>query len=116
MELTDYLTIIGALGGWEAIKWCVNFFFNRKLNRRKDIASVDSLEIDNQKKQVDWLEERLLQRDTKIDSLYIELRQLQSEKMKIIYDKHSLELKLQEAIIRRCDIRGCKSRQPPSDY
>ena len=116
MELNDWLAILGALGGLEAIKWIVNFYVNRKTNARKEDATADSMEDENERKQVDWLEKRLAERDAKIDAIYVELRQEQAEKLQLIHDKHELELKLKEAEIKKCDVRGCSNRQPPSDY
>ena len=42
MGLNDWFTIIGALGGLEAIKWIVNFYVKRKTNARKEDASADA--------------------------------------------------------------------------
>lgn len=116
MELNDWLTILGALGGLEAIKWIANFYVNRKTDARKEDAAADAAENENERKQVAWLEARITQRDTKIDAIYVELRQEQAEKLQLIHDKHELELKLKEAEIKKCDVRGCSNRQPPSDY
>ena len=116
MELNDWITILGTLGGLEAIKWIVNFYVNRKTNARKEDAAADAAENENERKQVAWLEERIAQRDAKIDAIYVELRQEQAEKLQFIHDKHELELKLKEAEIKKCDVRGCNNRQPPSDY
>lgn len=116
MELNDWLTILGALGGLEAIKWIVNFYVNRKTDARKEDAAADAAENENERKQVAWLEARITQRDTKIDAIYVELRQEQAEKLQLIYDKHELELRLKESEIKKCDVRGCSNRQPPSDY
>ena len=116
MELNDWLTILGALGGLEAIKWIVNFYVNRKTDARKEDAAADAAENENERKQVAWLEERIAQRDTKIDAIYVELRQAQAEKLQLIHDKHELELRLKESEIKKCDVRGCSNRQPPSDY
>ena len=58
MELNDWLAIIGAFGGLEAVRWGVTFWVNRKTNARKEDASADSMEDENERKQVDWLEER----------------------------------------------------------
>lgn len=69
MELNDWLTILGTLGGLEAIKWMVNFYVNRKTDARKEDASADSMEDENERKQVDWLEDRIAQRDTNIDAM-----------------------------------------------
>ena len=40
----------------------------------------------------------------------------QAEKLQLIHDKHELELRLKESEIKKCDVRGCSNRQPPSDY
>lgn len=74
MGLNEWLAVLGALGGFEAIKWIVNFYVNRKTNARKEDASADSMEDENERKQVDWLEDRIAQRDMKIDTIYVELR------------------------------------------
>ena len=114
--MEDWLTILGALGGLEAIKWVVNFYVNRKTDARKEDAAADAVENENERKQVAWLEARITQRDTKIDAIYVELRQEQAEKLQLTHDKHELELRLKESEIKKCDVRGCSSRQPPSDY
>ena len=51
--LSIILSVIGALGGFEAIKWAVSTWINRKTNARKEDAAADSMEIDNEKKQID---------------------------------------------------------------
>lgn len=116
MELNDWITILGTLGGLEAIKWIVNFYVNRRTNTRKEDATADSMEDENERKQVAWLEDRIAQRDAKIDAIYVELRQEQSAHLEDIHKKHELELRLKEAEIKKCDVHGCTNRQPPSDY
>lgn len=116
MGLNEWLAILGAVGGTSTITWAVTFWVNRKTNARKEDASADAMENENERKQIAWLEERIAQRDAKIDTIYVELRQEQAEKLQLIYDKHELELKLKEAEIKKCDVRGCTNRQPPSDY
>lgn len=123
MELNDWLTILGALGGLEAIKWIVNFYVNRKTDARKEDASADSMEIQNllniitaQSTQIDNQEKRMTVRDGKVDFLYSENNKLRSENLDLIKEKHELELQLKEAEIKKCDVRGCGNRQPPSDY
>ena len=89
MQLTTIMAFITALGGLEAIKWLVRFVTFRKMDVRKEEASINSMEAENRRKTVDWFEERLEQRE--------ELIQKESE-------------------IKKCDIRGCVKRIPPSDY
>ena len=80
MQITTILAFFTAMGGLEAVKWLVRYITCRKTDARKEEASVNSMEEENRRKKVDWLEERLTQRDEKIDGLYIELRKEQEEK------------------------------------
>ena len=116
MELNDWLTILGALGGLEAIKWMVNFYVNRKTDARKEDASADSMEDENERKQVDWLEKRLAERDAKIDTIYVELRQEQAAHLDEIHKRHETELKLKESDMKRCEVRKCLEREPQTGY
>lgn len=123
MELNDWLKIIGAFGGLEAIRWGVTFFVNRKTNARKEDASADGMEIQNLLKiisaletQIDNQEKRMTGRDGKVDFLYSENNKLRSENLELLREKHELELRLKEAEIKKCDVRGCANRQPPSEY
>ena len=90
---TIVATILGSFGGLEFIKW---------LGSRK-------------KNEVDWMEERLTQRDLKIDALYIELRQEQAAKLEEIHKRHEAELALKDAENNRCDRpdSDCGRRIPP---
>ena len=77
MGINELLALIGAMGGLEAVKWVVNFYVNRKTNARKEDAAADAAENENERKQIAWLEDRIAQRDAKIDGLYAEMRQEQ---------------------------------------
>lgn len=114
--MTTILSFITAMGGLEALKWLVRYIANRKTDARKEEASVDCLEEENRRKKVDWLEERLTQRDGKIDGLYAELHKEQAEKIDWIHKCHEIELAQKESEIKKCEIRGCVKRLPPSDY
>lgn len=65
---------------------------------------------------MDWLEDRLTERDEKTDGLYIELRKEQEEKINWIHKCHEVELIQKESEVKKCEIRGCTQRMPPSDY
>ena len=116
MELNDWLAILGAIGGLEAIKWIVNFYVNRKTNARKEDATADSMEDENERKQVDWLEKRLAERDAKIDTIYVELRQEQAAHLDEIHKRHETDLKLKESDMKRCEVRKCLEREPQTGY
>lgn len=112
MGLNEWLALIGALGGFEAIKWIVNFYVNRKTNARKE----DAAENENERKQVAWLEERIAQRDAKIDAIYVELRQEQAAHLDEVHKRHETELKLKESDMKRCEVRKCLEREPQTGY
>lgn len=116
MGINDWLAIIGAIGGSSTITWAITFWVNRKTNARKEDAAADSIEDENERKQVDWLEKRLAERDSKIDAIYSELRQEQSAHLEEIHNRHEIELKLQEADMKRCEVRKCLNREPQSGY
>ena len=110
------LALAGTLGGFESVKWAVTAWRNRRTDARREAASADAAENDTRRAQVDWLEQRLQQRDAKIDALYIELRQAQTDLLQLVHEKHALELTLKETEIRRCNVRGCAGRKPPGDF
>ena len=116
MQITTILAFITAMGGLEAVKWLVRYITCRKTDARKEEASVNSMEEENRRKKVDWLEERLTHRDEKIDGLYIELRKEQEEKIDWIHKCHEVEWIQKESEVKKCEIRGCVKRMPPSDY
>ena len=114
--MNTVLTILGALGGFEGLKWIISYFVNRKTNARKEEASVDSIEIDNEKKRVDWLENRITERDVKVDALYSELRTVEREKLELLQKYNQQLVELEVLRITKCSVRGCADRLPPSDY
>lgn len=113
MNIDIIIAIVGAVGGAEGIRWVIRAWVNRKTDARKEDAAADALEIDNEKTQVSWLEDRITQRDLKIDALYVELRQAQNDKLQLVYEKHALELELKEANYNKCLIYDCTKREPP---
>lgn len=115
MNLNDWLAIAGAMGGLEAIRWGITFWVNRNTNARKEDATVNLMEDENERKQIDWLEDRIAQRDTKIDALYVELRNEQNDKLAWIHKCYELELQLKDAEHNRCDRSDsdCTRRVPP---
>ncbi len=111
----DLVTLIGVLGGWEGIKWIIMAIINRRTNARKEDASADAMVDENYRKQVGWLEERVAQRDTKIDALYAELREVEGDRLNWVHKCHEAELALKDAEHNRCDRPDseCGRRVPP---
>lgn len=111
----DLVTLIGVLGGWEGIKWIIMAIINRRTNARKEDASADAMVDENYRKHVEWLEDRVAQRDTKIDGLYAELREVEGDRLNWVHKCHEAELALKDAEHNRCDRPDseCGRRVPP---
>lgn len=112
----DLITLLGTAGGLQCVVEAVRWWLSRKLRRREDEAVVSAVENENDRKQTDWLESRLAERDAKIDAIYAELRKEQELRIGEIYQRHEVELRLAEAEARKCCVRGCQNRIPPTDF
>lgn len=109
-------TIIGALGGWEAIKYLIN----RKTNKRKEEAEADSVEFGVLKETITFLQEQLheqVMQDAEKEKRFVEqtmrLRKVQDENSHLMKEKSQLELDLQRY---KCIREKCANRQPPNGY
>lgn len=96
-------------------------FYDSK--KRKEAAAAKKAEAENitqyaaeWKELYEKKEAKAHELDTKIDQLYVEknedrerIRDLQSKNVKLELENQSLNFK-------KCEVRGCKERKPPSDY
>ena len=106
----------GAVGGLHGLLELAKWWHGRKIKDRLDVADVESKETENRRRQIEWLEKRIAERDAKIDGLYAELRLEQKAKLEEVHRRHEIELELAEANVKKCHKRGCPDRQSPSDY
>lgn len=113
MDINTIVVILGAVGGLEGIKQFLHWWNNRRNEERKSDAEADALIEENNRKSVEWLEKRLEQRDMKIDGLYAELRKEQAEKLELLHKYHQLDI---EHTLKRCEVKNCGGRKPPSGY
>ena len=109
-------TIIGALGGWEAIKYLIN----RNTNKRIAESEADSVEFGLLKETITLLQEQLHERvrqDAEKEKRFVEqtnrLRKVQDELNALSKEKQQLELDLQRY---KCIREKCANRQPPNGY
>lgn len=116
MEINEFITLLGMIGGVQGVVEVLKWWQSRRIKKREDEAGVTAIENENSRKQIDWLESRLAERDAKIDAIYKELRQEQGLRIKELHSRHEVELRLTEAEARKCCVRGCSDRIPPSDY
>lgn len=121
--MEGWLAAIVGLGGLGAVSSFLSSVFNWRANRRRENASATSVEIENLLKIIELLKGEIMRvsadkqtRDEKVDHLYVELRKCQTELQKMIQELHQRDLVIQELQIRKCEIRGCTNREPPSDF
>ena len=114
--LTLVITLIGSLGGVEAIKYVVNL----KTNKQRELLGVSEKQLEVLESQltilrgqIDWLEAALKEKNARLDTVYDE--QMASEKR--LLDLHAaksvLEIELERLRYWRCNRAKCRERVPP---
>lgn len=121
--MSDWVTILTAIGGFEAVKWVVTYIathgsFKKKeaAEAQKEEAAADALTQDNMRSQIDWYEKRIIERDSRVDLIWKQLREEQFKYIEEISRRHELELQLKELEVKRCEVRKCVGRKPPGDF
>lgn len=116
MNFDIIATILGALGGWEAIKYLIN----RKTNKRVAEYEADSVEFSVLKETIMFLQEQMhnmVIADAEKEKRFVEqttrLRMVQDENSQLQKEKSKLELELQKY---KCIREKCANRQPPNGY
>lgn len=101
--------LIGAIGGWEAIK----YFLNRKTNQRIAEAQADSVEFGTLKETVEFLQQQLHDKEQRFCEQTDRLRKVQDDYFELLKEKAKLELDLQRY---RCVVAKCPNREPQNGY
>ena len=121
-EFQTVLTIISSLVSSVVLPLLGVFLFydskKRKANAEARRAELDNLTLyaDEWKALYEQRDKRVDELNAKIDQLYKEkeddrqrIRELQEKNTKLALENTSLRIK-------ECQVKGCKSRVPPSDY
>lgn len=110
MEIVEIIAaIIGALGGFEAIK----YFINRKSNARKADAEADSAEFDALREYNEYLQKTLTEKEQRFTEQTDRLCRIQDEHFSLMREKAQVELELQKY---RCVVAKCPKREPQNGY
>ncbi len=119
MDWGTLIMIVGALGGFEGIKYFLNWKSNKRKSEaeaKRDEVSARALEYDLHRKQMEDLQKRLDKRDEKVDFLYTELRDKENTILRMTAEANINDLKYTNAEEWRCNILDCFERHPPKDY
>lgn len=103
------ISVIGAIGGWEAVRYLIN----RKANKRKEEAEADAVEFNVLRETMVFLQERLKAEEQRIEEQTTILRERQNEILDLTKKQGELELELQRY---RCVVPKCANRQPQNGY
>lgn len=118
--LTAVAGMIGALGGFEFIKW----LFNRKSNER--IAAAQAFEAEyksltvgykRQEEEIQQNKKEIAELNQRVETLFEKVHKLESDKLQLIQENNTLKLQLKEAEKHVCyqpDDR-CIKRLNPND-
>lgn len=114
--LTMILTAVGSLLGWEGVKWLLT----RKSKARIAVAEADAAEVKAEvdefhhlREMVEWMQERLKQKEERFAEQTQLVRQLQRELLESEKKVAKLET---ERSMKLCEVRNCCNRQPQSGY
>lgn len=102
-------SVIGTLGGWEAIK----YLLNRRTNGRVAEAEADSSEFHVLQETVIFLQEQLKQKEERFAEQTNLVRQLTNENLELTRENSILKT---ERSLKLCERRNCAQRQPQSGY
>lgn len=123
MSVESIFTILASLGVFETAKsifiWYKNRVHERKKNlleEQKDAIEVVALDNEKERAHIDWLENRIIERDQRVDKIFKSYLETNEKLIQTIKEKGDIELQLKEVTIKRCDIRKCPDREPPSSY
>lgn len=110
------ITGVVSLLGWEGIKW----LYTRKSNTRIVQAQADAAEVKadvdefhHLREMVEWMQERLKQKEERSAEQTQLVRQLQRELLEAEKKVSKLET---ERSMKLCEVRNCGNRQPQSGY
>ena len=86
-------TLVGALGGWELVKWLLN----RDSNKR--IGAAQAFEVEYKALIEDYhrVQQEVDDLKKKVDQLYEQLHRLENERLDLIRENNELRLQLKEA-------------------
>lgn len=103
------VSVITALGGWEAIRYCMN----RKTNKRKEEAEADNVEFNVLREAMDFLQTQLKEKEQRFAEQTEIVRKQNLDILELHKEKAQLELQLARY---KCVIRGCGNRDPQNGY
>lgn len=118
--MEDMITILGALGGFEFIKWLVRFISNRHNDSKVEDAKADREKYSVLESHIDFLQNELKEKEERFvdkEKRFVEqterLRSTQDRLFQAEQEKARLTLEL---ALKRCERKKCADREPQNGY
>ena len=114
--LTSIAGMITALGGFELVKWLINRRSNKRLaaaHADTEEVKADSAEFTLLKQQVEFLQSQVLDKEKRFAEQTNVVRKLTTEVLELSKKNGQLGIELET---KRCDVKHCPNRQPPTGY
>jgi cell division protein FtsB len=123
-EMTQTLiAIVGAMGGWELVKWLLT----RRANKAIASASADQAEIQTEeaefvylRKRIEFSEQQMAEKERRFAEQTDVLRQAQRDLVEAHIECGQLKARVAaleaERAMKLCERKGCGQRQPQSGY
>lgn len=121
-HLSEWVSIVGGVVS-SIILPLLGALLYHDQKRRKEEAAARAAEADNiTSYAAEWRknyeEEKATNKElnAKVDQLYAEKNDDRSRIRELMSRNQQLELENQALKFKKCEVRGCKDRRPPSDY
>lgn len=103
------VAVLGAIGGWEALRYLIN----RKSNKRIEEAKADGSEFSVLKDTNIFLQQQLQYKEERFAEQTALVRKLNNENLTLTADVARLKA---ERELKLCERRNCANREPQSGY
>lgn len=107
--LITVASVLGTLGGWEAVK----YLLHRKANGRIAEAKADSSEFSVLRDTVIFLQEQLRDKEQRFAAQTDQVRSLTTENLDLVRENTMLKT---ERCLKLCERRNCLERIPQSGF
>lgn len=103
------ISVVGAIGGWEALR----YLLNRKSNQRIEEAKAESSEFSIIKETNLFLQQQLKYKEERFAEQTALVRKLNNENLTLTAEVTMLKA---ERAMKLCEKRNCPTREPQSGY
>ena len=121
--MENVVMVLGAMGGWEFVKWLLT----RRANRKIAAATAGQAEIQTEeaefvylRKRIEFCEQQMAEKERRFAEQTEVLRQAQRELLDMTLENGTLKAEVAalkaERAMKLCERKGCGQRMPKSGY